>query len=277
MREPGPRPSPKKKMQTPRLRAAHALDPPPSAGPPGEITIAPLLDLDPGLGHALTPALHDQVRPWLVVPVWPLRRGPWPSNLTSSPGTMGLLLLDGVVTRSARLGRVAYPELLGVGDLIRPWEAGGISGPLAVHVDWQVIEPARVAVLDQRFAALVGRWPEIVDELVGRAMHRADELDLQLAIAQLPLLELRLHALMWHVAGRWGVPGDDGVLIPVRLTHSLLSALVLGRRSSTSRAINALERRGLLEQTPGGWTLRGDPPSELHTLTRRDAHLGLDG
>src|SRR5262249_2768838 len=83
-------------MITPRLRAARPLDAPPSAGPPGEITIAPLLDLDPSLGHALTPALHDQVRPWLVVPVWPLRRGPWPSSLTSSPGMMGLLMLDGV-------------------------------------------------------------------------------------------------------------------------------------------------------------------------------------
>jgi CRP/FNR family transcriptional regulator, cyclic AMP receptor protein len=263
-------------MLTPRLRAARELDAPPSAGPPGEITIAPLLDLDPALGHALTPALHDQVRPWLVVPVWPLKRGPWPSSLTSAPGMMGLLLLDGVVTRSVRLGRIAYPELLGAGDLIRPWEAGGIGGPLAVHVDWQVVEPATVAVLDQRFAALVGRWPEIVDELVGRAMRRADDLDLHMAIAQLPLLELRLHALMWHLAGRWGMPTDDGVLIPVRLTHSLLSALVLGRRSSTSRAINALVRRGVLERTADGWMLYGDPPTEMHMLSRRDAHLGLD-
>ena len=264
-------------MFTPRLRAARALDAPPSAGPPGEITIAPLLDLDPGLGHALTPALHDQVRPWLVVPVWPLKRGPWPSGLTSAPGMMGLLLLDGVVTRSVSVGRIAYPELLGGGDLLRPGETGGIGGPLAVHVDWHVVEPGRVAVLDQRFAALVGRWPEIVDELVARAMRRADELDLHMAIAQLPLLELRLQALMWHLAGRWGEDTPDGILIPVRLTHSLLSALVLGRRSSTSRAINALMRRGVMSRDGGAWVLHGDPPTELHTLSRRDAHLDSGG
>jgi hypothetical protein len=262
-------------MVTSRLRAARALDAPPSAGPPGEITIAPLLDLDPDLGHGLTPALHDQVRPWLVVPVWPLKRGPWPAGLTSRPGMMGLLLLDGVVTRSVSLGRIAYPELLGAGDLLRPWESGGIGGPLAVHVDWQVIEPGRVAVLDQRFAALVGRWPEIVDELVGRAMRRADELDLNMAIAQLPLLELRLQGLLWHLAGRWGRRGKGGTYIPVRLTHTLLSALVLGRRSSTSRAVNALMRQGLLSRAPGGWVLHGEPPTELHTLSRRDAHVGL--
>jgi CRP/FNR family cyclic AMP-dependent transcriptional regulator len=262
-------------MLTQRLRSAHALDAPLSAGPPGEITIAPLLDLDPDLGRSLTPALHDQVRPWLVVPVWPLRRGPWPAGLTAKPGMMGLLVLDGVVTRSVSLGRIAYPELLGAGDLLRPWETGGIGGPLAVHVDWQVIEPGRVAVLDQRFAALVGRWPEIVDELVARAMRRADELDLHMAIAQLPLLELRLHGLLWHLAGRWGQETENGMFIPVRLTHSMLAALVLGRRSSTSRAVNALVRRGLISRAIGGWVLHGEPPTELHMLSRRDAHVGL--
>src|SRR5262245_25473716 len=168
-----------------------------------DVVVAPLLDLDPGLAGDLTPALREQVRGWLVVRVLTLPRGPWPTSVEREPGLMGFLVLDGVLTRNVSLGKIAYPELLGRGDLLRPWqtETDGRLGP--VQVSWQVLEPCRVAVLDRRFAGIVGRWPEVVDELLGRALNRARELDLNMAIAQLPLLELRLLALMWHLADRW--------------------------------------------------------------------------
>jgi CRP/FNR family transcriptional regulator, cyclic AMP receptor protein len=258
-------------MASPGSPVAPAHGAPPPSAPIGEIRTASLLDLDPDLGRQLTPALREQVRAWLVVQVWPLKRGEWHVRPEPSGDLMGLLVLDGVLTRNVSLGRIAYPELLGAGDLLRPWQPHARRSPLAVQIDWQVVEPARVAVLDRRFAGLVGRWPEIVDELVGRAQRRADELDLHMAIAQLPLLELRLLALLWHLAGRWGTQRADGVLVPVRLTHSLLAALVLGRRSSTSRALASLTRRGLVTHSDDGWLLRGDPPTELHTLSRRDS------
>ena len=195
-----------------------------------DVVVAPLLDLDPALATDLTPALREQVRGWLVVRVLTLPRGPWPTAAHREPGLMGFLVLDGVLTRNVSLGKIAYPELLGRGDLLRPWqtEAEGRLGP--VDVTWQVLEPCRVAVLDRRFAGIVGRWPEIVDELLGRALNRARELDYNMAIAQLPLLELRLLALLWRLADRWGEPTEDGVSVPIRLTHSLLAAMVLGRR-----------------------------------------------
>jgi CRP-like cAMP-binding protein len=146
---------------------------------------------------------------------------------------------------------------------------GGSLGPL--QVSWHVLEPVRMAVLDRRFAGIVGRWPEIVDQLLGRALNRARELDFNLAIAQLPLLELRILALLWHLADRWGVKVDDGICVPVRLTHSLLAAMVLGRRPSVSTTLTDLGNRGLVSRTEGGWVLHGDPPTELHKLSRRDS------
>jgi CRP/FNR family cyclic AMP-dependent transcriptional regulator len=215
------------------------------------------------------------VRRWLVVPVWSLRRGHWGAALPPGEDMLGLLVLDGVLTRSVSLGRVAYPELLGAGDLLRPWQRNAHASPLAAQVEWQVIEPCHLAVLDQRFSALVCRWPEVVAELVGRAQRRADELDLRMAIAQLPLLELRLLGVLWHIAGRWGVAGPDGVHVPVRLTHAVLAGLVLGRRASTSRALSALTRGGLITRVPEGWVLHGEPPKELHTLSRRNGRIAL--
>jgi CRP/FNR family transcriptional regulator, cyclic AMP receptor protein len=258
-------------MLNPRLEAVSS-DPVDLDGNAPDVVVAPLLDLDPDLAEDLTPALREQVRGWLVVRVLSLPRGPWPSSVDREPGLMGFLVLEGVLTRNVSLGKIAYPELLGRGDLLRPWQADadGRLGP--VQVSWNVIEPCRVAVLDRRFAGIVGRWPEIVDQLLGRALHRALELDFNMAIAQLPLLELRLLALLWHLADRWGRPVPEGVLVPVRLTHSLLAALVLGRRPSVSTTLTELSGRGLVSRTDDGWVLHGEPPTALHKLSRRDGH-----
>jgi CRP/FNR family transcriptional regulator, cyclic AMP receptor protein len=232
--------------------------------------VAPLVDLLPELADGLTPALREQVRAWLAVRVWSLPRGDWPAHAVREDGLMGYLVLDGVLARCVGLGKAAYPELLGRGDLLRPWQAelDGRLGP--VEVRWQVLEPCRVAVLDRRFARIVGRWPEIVDELLTRALSRAREMDFHMAIAQLPLLEARLLALLWHLADRWGEPVPGGVRLPIRLTHGLLAAMVLARRPSVSTTMTDLAQRGLLSRRDDGWVLHGKPPTELHKLSRRD-------
>ena len=242
-----------------------------------DVVSAPLLDLVPDLADRLTPALAEQVRAWLVVRVWSLARGTWPAATHTEQGLMGLLVIDGVLARCMGFGKATYPELIGRGDLIRPWdvEPDGHLGHL--DVTYQVIEPCRVAVLDRRFAGIVGRWPEIVDQLLGRAMNRARALDFSMAIAQLPLLEVRLLAMLWHLADRWGVPSDDGIHVPIRLTHSLLAAMVLARRPSVSTALAELDRRGLVSRVDDEWVLHGAAPTELHTLTRRDGLGALGG
>ena len=255
-------------MTSPRLEAI-GTDSVQSDG--NDVVVAPLLDLDPDIAADLTPALREQVRGWLVVRVISLPRGAWAVPTEREPGLMGYLVLDGVLTRNVGIGKMPYPELLGRGDLLRPWQSdvAGSLGPL--QVSWQVLEPVRMAVLDRRFAGIVGRWPEIVDQLLGRALNRARELDFNLAIAQLPLLELRLLALLWHLADRWGERVDDGICVPVRLTHSLLAAMVLGRRPSVSTTLTDLSNRGLVSRTENGWVLHGEPPTELHKLSRRDS------
>ena len=95
-----------------------------------------------------------------------------------------------------------------------------------------------------------------------------------MAIAQLPLLELRLLALLWHLADRWGETVPDGVKVPIRLTHSLLAAMVLGRRPSVSTTLTELSNRGLVSRVEDGWVLHGEPPTALHKLSRRDSHGG---
>ena len=240
-----------------------------------DAVVASLLDVAPELAVGLSPAQRQQARAWLAVRVWSLPRGDWPAHVDREEGLMGLLVLDGVLTRSVRLGKIAYPELVGRGDIVRPWEPELPTRLGPVDVSYQVLEPCRVAVLDRRFTGIVGRWPEIVDALMNRALGRARALDLNMAIAQLPLLEVRLLVLLWHLADRFGEPVPGGVRVPIRLTHSLLAAMVHGRRPSVSTTMSDLAQRGLVERVGDGWVLRGEPPTELHKLSRRDGPRAL--
>ena len=238
--------------------------------------LAPLLDLDPGLGRGLSPALRAQARPWLIVRLEPMRRGEWPVVGGEEDGMLGLLVLEGLLARSVTVGGAAYPELIGRGDVLRPWQRDLNDRLVPSGTRWHVVEPALVAVLDRRFAGLVGRWPEVLNELMGRAIGRIQELEVNLAIAQIPQLELRLLALLWRLADRWGEPTADGMLVPVRLTHSLLAGLVLGRRPSVTKALAELTQRGLVSRCEQGWVVHGEPPAELRALARPDAARGAE-
>jgi CRP/FNR family cyclic AMP-dependent transcriptional regulator len=166
-------------------------------------------------------------------------------------------------------------ELLGPGDLLRPWEHDDAGADMLRSTSsWTVLEQARVAVLDERFARVACRWPALVSGLVARTLRRSRWMTIMLAISNLTRVDDRVMALLWHLADRWGEPAEDGVCIPVRLTHSLLAAMVLGRRPSVSSTLTELSNRGLVSRTDNGWVLHGAPPTELHKLSRRDAHGG---
>jgi CRP/FNR family transcriptional regulator, cyclic AMP receptor protein len=232
--------------------------------------LAPLLDLDPDLGRGLSPALRAQARPWLVVRLEPMRRGEWPVLGSEEDGMLGLLVLEGLLARSVTVGGAAYPELIGRGDVLRPWQRDINDRLVPSGTRWHVVEPALVALLDRRFAGLVGRWPEVLNELMGRAIGRIQELEVNLAIAQIPQLELRLLALLWRLADRWGEPTANGMFVPVRLTHSLLAGLVLGRRPTVTKVLAELTQRGLVSRRDDGWVVHGEPPAELGALGRSD-------
>jgi hypothetical protein len=188
--------------------------------------------------------------------------GPWsPPADEADPGTLGLLVLDGLVCRSICVHGRHCPELLGAGDLLRPWEpdAPGVGeGPGA----WRVLQPLTIAVLDERFTALLRRWPCIVITLLARSTQRSRALAFQLAIASIRQAERRLLAMFWHLADRWGKVTADGVVLPLPLTHEMLGQLTCLHRPTTSTALQRLVQAGELARRPDrGWTLLGRPPA----------------
>lgn len=223
-----------------------------------------VLDADPDLGQDLAPDRLAAARAVAVAPVVTLPQGPWRPPARAQGGYLGLLVLDGLLTRAIHLlGRTSM-QLLGAEDLLRPWDDDAAIGSVQRTVAWTVHEPARVAVLDRAFAERVSPWPEIGAALIARALRHGNRLDSHLAILENPSVEQRTLLFLWHVADRWGRVGPDGIQVPVRVTHETLGRLVRAQRPSVTRAVNQLGARGALSRGADGcWILHGEPPGEL--------------
>ena len=172
-----------------------------------------------------------------------------------------MLVLDGLITREVGLGGPACAELIGPGDLIRPWDVGVDDGPLPLEVSWRVLEPTTIAVLGAPFGVLAAQWPALTAALVARATRRAQTLAVTQAIGCTTGVERRVLMLLWHLADRWGRVGPDGISVPLRLTHETIGRLIAARRPSVSSAMKKLEQQELVRRSDGhGWLLSAVPP-----------------
>jgi CRP/FNR family cyclic AMP-dependent transcriptional regulator len=238
-----------------------------------------LLEADPELGALLSPGRRAEAERELLVRTHRLSVGPWDvSRLAgASADHVGLLVLDGVISRELVVADHVSAELLGPGDLVRPWQGAASAGLLPVQAIWSVLSTVTLAVLDRRFAAEAARYPEITAALFDRLGERSLRLATTQAISQLTRVDRRLKALFWHLAERWGRVSGDGVVVPLALTHRILGQLVGARRPTVSTALSELaEREELVRRADGSWLLRGDPP-DAQTLARRPTAAELRG
>jgi hypothetical protein len=238
-----------------------------------------LLEADPDLGALLSDARRAEAERELVVRTHRLPIGPWDISRLSSASAdhVGLLILDGVLARELLVADQISVELLGPGDLVRPWQGTTRATLLPVDAMWSVLSTLTVAVLDRRFAAEAARYPEISAALFDRLGERSLRLATTQAISQLTRVDRRLKALFWHLAERWGRVSGDGVVVPLALTHRILGQLVGARRPTVSTALSELaERAELVRRADGSWLLRGDPP-DASTFSRRPTAAELRG
>lgn len=228
-----------------------------------------VLDADPDLGAGLAGEALATARRELVVATRGLPRGSWAPDDGEPPGgALGLLVLEGLLTRSLTLGGRTTTELLGAGDVLRPWEHADLAAPVPAEHGWCVLVPATLALLDRRFTAAAGHYPEVVAAIAGRMLGRSRALVLQSSLRQVPRVDGRVLLLLWQLAERWGRVGPDGVLVPLRLTHETLGELVGARRPSVTTALTHLAELGLVTRRADGWLLERDPGPHLDALLR---------
>lgn len=223
-----------------------------------------LLEAQPDLAEGLSPQDEAEARRRVVALLETAPAGPWePADAHAlDHAFIGLLVVDGMLSRDLELGGRRCSELLGPGDVLRPWEYDeGEMASVPAESGWTVLEPARFAVLDGRFARSACRYPELMSKLIGRTLRRSRWLTILLAISSMPRVDARVLALFWHLADRWGRVTLDGVVVPVRLTHDMIGRLVGAHRPSVTTALSELSRTDRISRLPQGWLLRGDPPS----------------
>jgi hypothetical protein len=202
-------------------------------------------------------AIEECVAPRVWIPP-----GPWPPSIWKAG--IALLVLDGVIIRRMGIQGRFGAELIGAGDVLRPWQREPESStPLPVRSDWAVVEAVHVALLDEDFMPCLSHYPELAAGLVARAVQRSRNLVVNIAIIHQARVDVRLHMLLWHLAARWGRVRSDGTVLPLRLTHSLLADLVAARRPTVTSALSELSRRGLVRFHQDVWVLSGSPPIEL--------------
>jgi len=225
-----------------------------------------LLDLDPDLAEGMTKEREELARRHLIARLERVETGRWAPKADEfgAMDGLGLLVVEGLAIRQLSLGHRAAAELLGPGEVLRPWEDDGEHAAYPFDSFFRVVRPLSLAAIDREVTRKLMHFPEIVDRIMGRVMARSRRVVGYLVIAQLTSVDTRLHVALWHMADRFGKVRPDGVVVPVQLTHEMLGLIVGARRPSVTAAMGRLVERGLVEPLErGGWLLHGDPPQKL--------------
>jgi CRP-like cAMP-binding protein len=231
-----------------------------------------VLDWDPDLAEDLSEPQRALARRQVLAEVIGYPAGPWEVGPDDFDGVanLGLLVVEGLLAREVTVGDYTCAELLGPGDLIQPWLRIGQEQSVVTEIDWDVVAPLTVALLDRRFCERAARWPEIQAAIARRLMQRTHWLGFHLAVCGLRRVDDRLLSVLWHFADRWGTVTPDGVRLDVRLTHELLASVVGARRPSVTTALRRLTEAGSVRSLPRSrWLLLGSPPAALHAVRER--------
>jgi CRP-like cAMP-binding protein len=214
----------------------------------------PLLRLDAGLAAVIPDAEKSQAEAALMVPIVSVPRGPWAAPAVApGPAESGLLVISGQLMRRVEIGAGRSVELVGQGDLLRPWQEDASSFSAS---SWEVLGGARLAVLDADFTRAAARWPELQVELLARALRRARFLASEAAVANSVGVDQRVLTLLWHLAEKWGRVDSGAVIVTIKLTHEMLADLIGARRPTVSTALKRLRAEGAIERLGDGcWAL----------------------
>jgi hypothetical protein len=225
-----------------------------------------LVEADPELAHGLDDRELERARLASRTVLRRLSPGVWDAAAAVEPDVhhRGFILVEGLLSREVEvLGRRCC-ELLGEGDVIRPWSWDPDGSHVQAEIGWQVLEPSRLAVLDHGLVTRINPWPQIGLEIFSRGIRRAHHLATALAIAHHQRVDDRLRLTLWHLAERWGKVTPDGVLVPLPLSHQRLGDLIGAHRASVTTALGDLARDGAVtRRDDGAWILHGGPPEQL--------------
>jgi DNA-binding transcriptional ArsR family regulator len=127
-----------------------------------------VFDDDRDLFSELPEAARLEARSRAVVPLLDLDRGQWDphaNGVGTSAACLGLLVLDGLLVHSVAVAREPRSELVGAGDVIRPWEHEDDAASVPFVSRWEVVP---LPVTHDVLAQLIGVQRPTVTSAVRR-------------------------------------------------------------------------------------------------------------
>jgi CRP/FNR family cyclic AMP-dependent transcriptional regulator len=225
--------------------------------PGGDRRVVRLLDEDLEIALRVPEPEREVARRTLVVSVEQLRAGTWaPPGRGEHAPLLGYLLLGGAVLRESRVESQWTTEVLGPGDVLRPWEE---DDEIVGDVSWRILETTNAAAVGHSFVIRSARWPGVFDELLARTVRRTRMLATLRSIGSIRRLDERLLVLLRLLAGRWGRVSPLGVHVGLPLTHETLARLASAQRPSVSASIARLRRDGAVLTMGREFVLTAEP------------------
>ena len=199
----------------------------------------------PSSGSCSTRRDYERARREALARVSRLSPGVWDAAaaLQRDAHHRGFLIADGLMAREVDVMGRRCCELLGHGDVLRPWSWDAEGSHVQAEVGWTVLEDTTLAVLDHALVKRIVPWPTLGVELFNRGTRRAHHLAVALAISHHQRVDDRLLLTLWHLAERWGRVTPTGIVVPLPLGHQRLADLVGAHRPSVTTALGELDPR----------------------------------
>src|SRR3954447_8595273 len=119
-----------------------------------------LLQVDAGLRAAIPEPERPLAERAVLVPCHELGPGQWRTGDLGEDGdALAALVVRGLGTRQITIAGRRSAELLGPGDVFRPWAGSDPVIPTASR--WASGSKAVIALLDERFLGAARRWPQL--------------------------------------------------------------------------------------------------------------------
>jgi CRP/FNR family cyclic AMP-dependent transcriptional regulator len=229
-----------------------------AAWPPHPAGRVAILDVDPDLAAGRSESELAAIRERLTAPVYRLTLGPMPEPPPPQhDNQLGFLVLKGLLLYEVLAAGRATAELVGPGDLVRPW-SHSLGGTLSTQAKWTVLEQVLMADLASVRPGRLADAPDIFEALITRCSDRIESVAIQRSITAHVRVDVRVLAYLWHLADRFGVVMPGAVKLDVPLTHAVLARLVGARRPTVTTALQRLIQLGYLQRDGRAFVLTGD-------------------